>query len=355
MNFDVAMPTALLIVTITTMFLNKRVEAKLKATFEEKEFHTRDIIFLVAMIGVAATVAAIYPNIQTLLLAVFLFSYSILLFTFSYLFSNITKVRAQLFSAGLGIASLTAGTGSFFNPFADNLMLYGSLAFFGLAAFAFFTVIYEQKRGKVKERLHLAVLPPTLFLLLYLFYRDTPVWYPYLLDIYAVTFAILVTLYLGSLFTWKTTFIFAGFLTIMDIILVLGTKTMGEAATTFLNLGLPILVLLPNVPLRIVDGVVILGGLGLGDFFFAGILAGQTYKKFGKKSALVSVLAMAVSFEFFAVLQMAYRVQFFPATVNIICGWLPVVAWKLFAERKTNNNRVKVESKIGVNLAEQGT
>ena len=37
-------------------------------------------------------------------------------------------------------------------------------------------------------------------------------------------------------------------------------------------------------------------GLGLGDFFFAGVLAVQTFNKFGKKTAFIAAVAMAVAF-----------------------------------------------------------
>jgi hypothetical protein len=187
------------------------------------------------------------------------------------------------------------------------------------------------------ERWYLAVLPPALFLLLYLFYQGTLLWFPYFFNVFAIAFAILITLYLASLFTWKVVFIFAGLLTAMDIILVFGTGTMGEAATTLLNLGLPIAVVLPRIPIQ---GAISFGGLGLGDFFFAGILATQTYKKFGEKTAVISALVMAFSLGLFYVIQLYFEIMFFPATVSILCGWLPVVAWKLVAERRTKDNVV---------------
>jgi hypothetical protein len=109
---------------------------------------------------------------------------------------------------------------------------------------------------------------------------------------------------------------------------------MGTAATSLLDLGLPILVLLPHIPLQMVQGAISFGGLGLGDFFFAGIIATQTRKKFGEKTAVISTIAMAISIGIFYAIQLYYQIQFFPATVNIICGWLPVVAWKMLSERK---------------------
>ena len=52
MNFDIAMPLTLFAVTMVAMFLNKRVDRKLKSTLEEKEFHVRDAVLLVAAMSV---------------------------------------------------------------------------------------------------------------------------------------------------------------------------------------------------------------------------------------------------------------------------------------------------------------
>ena len=284
------------------------------------------------MISVAVSVIVFVP--QMAIMAVFLFSYSMLLFTFSYLFSNMPKRKAQLFCSGFGVASLAAGTVALLDPFADSLMFYGALAAYGLAAFAFLALLYEQKRVDTKERWYLAVLPPALFILLYLVYNGTLLWFPYLLDAYGVIFAVLVTLYLGSLFTWKNLFVFAGLLTVMDIVLVLFTGVMVTAAKQVSGLGLPVLVSLPTVPLVITERGVQYMSLGLGDFFFAGILATQTFKKFGKKTAVLSTVTMSLSFAIFETFLMNYQWGAFPGTLMIICGWLPVVAWKILSERK---------------------
>lgn len=268
------------------------------------------------------------------IIAVFLFSYSTLLFTFSYVFSGMRKKRAQLFCLGFGFASLAAGTAALLDPLADSLMFYGGVALLALAAFAFLALLLEWKKADSKERWYLAVLPPALFILLYLVYNGTSLWFPYLLDTYGITFAVLITLYVGSLFTWKSASIFAGLLTVMDIILVLITGVMVTAAKQVAGLGLPVLVSLPTIPVIIVGSNVQFMSLGLGDFFFAGILATQTFRKFGKKTALVSVLTMSVSFAIFEAFLLTYKWGAFPGTLMIICGWLPVVAWKILSERK---------------------
>jgi hypothetical protein len=204
-------------------------------------------------------------------------------------------------------------------------------------------------------------------------YDGAAVWYPALMDIFALTFAVLIILYLGSLFTWKTTVIFAGLLTIVDTILVLGTGTMITAAQQFTGLGLPVLVFLPKIPLiPIPAGSNFIGffgfipsGLGLGDFFFAGILALQTLKKFDKRTAIISIVAMTLSFAIWLVFieeittalepLLGHIPSGFPGTLMIITGWIPVVAWKLLSERKQKTQDREINQKIedGV-LPEQG-
>jgi hypothetical protein len=361
-TLDIAMPLALLAVTAAALFLNKRTEEKLKTTFEEREFRTRDVVLLVVMVVVAISVVA-YVSIldpgqifQNIILLVFIFSYSLLLFTFSYLFSDMKRSWAQLFSLGFGVASLLAGTIGLMAPFVDGLAFYRALAFYGLAAFAFSSIIVDAKKADVKERWYVAVQPPALFVLLFVFfnvvYGGAPVWAPVLLDVFALTFAVLIILYLGSLFTWKTVFVFAVLLTVVDIILVLGTGTMVVAAQQFTGLGLPVLVYLPNVPLIVsAQGALYLRGLGLGDFFFAGILALQTLKKFNKKTALLSIVAMVISFaiweafipEIASALEplLGRELLGFPGTLMIIVGWLPVVVWKILSERKQKQQENK--------------
>ena len=360
-TLDIAMPLTLFAVSMAALLLNERTEGKLKTTFEERELRTRDVILLVAMIVVAISVIA-YISIlnpgqifQNIILLVFIFSYSLLLFTFSYLFSGMKTRRSQLFSLGFGIAGLLAGTMALLEPFADGFAFYRVLAFYGLAAFPFASIVVDVRTPDGKERWYVAVQPPALFVLLFIFfnvvYNGAPIWAPVLLDIFALTFAVLIILYLGSLFTWKTMLVFAVLLTIVDIILVLGTGSMVVAAQQFTGLGLPVLVHLPNVPLVFsASGEALFRGLGLGDFFFAGILALQTFKKFGKKTGYVSVVAMTISFAAFEaflpeivnLLQplLQREINGFPGTLMIILGWLPVVAWKILSERKQEQQEI---------------
>jgi hypothetical protein len=169
------------------------------------------------------------------------------------------------------------------------------------------------------------------------------------MDVFGFTFAILIILYLSSLFTWKTVGLFAVLLTTMDIILVIGTPAMLTAANTFTGLGLPVLVYLPQIPLEATAQGLAFRGLGLGDFFFAGVLAVQTFKKFDKKTAFISVVAMTVAFGIWeAFLRdiiswltpiVGRNIGGFPGTLMIISGWAPIVAWKLLTMR---GKKVKV-------------
>jgi hypothetical protein len=344
LTFDVSMPLLLFAVTIASLVLSKRVEPQLKNTFEERELRARDTVLLVVLIAVAVSVVVFVPQIA--LVALFLFSYCALLFTFSYLFSGVSKRRAQEFFALVGVAGLAVSAVALLGVYGGgSLMFFGGLAALGLAVCAFVAVGYERMKADLKSRWYLAVFPPVLFVIVFFLFMYVPV--PLLslvlVDVFGVIFTVLITLYLASLFTWKVTFIFAGLLTVMDIVLVLVTGFMVTAAEHVVGLGLPVLVSLPTIPLVVTARGISFLSLGLGDFFFAGTLATQTYKKFGKKTALVSAVAMTLSFAVFEAALLSTGFGAFPGTVMIIVGWLPVVAWKLFSGRKTKNN-VKVES-----------
>ena len=187
-------------------------------------------------------------------------------------------------------------------------------------------------------------------MLLFFFYNGTEVWFPYLLDVYGIIFALLIVIYLSTLFKWKTVFIFAAFLTAMDIVLVWVTGTMVQAANAVSNLGLPVLVAFPTIPLVTLEGGILLLRLGLGDFFFAGILTTQTLKKFGRKTAVLSLVTICVSFgvfELFLLNKELYDllpVKALPATLPILIGWLPVVAVKILMERNKKPQSILIET-----------
>jgi hypothetical protein len=126
---------------------------------------------------------------------------------------------------------------------------------------------------------------------------------------------------------------------------------MVRAAEQVAGLGLPVLVTLPTLPLVTTAQGIRFLSLGLGDFFFAGTLATQTYKKYGRGTALVSAVAMTLSFAAFEAGLLSVEFGAFPGTVMIIAGWLPVVAWKLVSARKTKSNvsvvSESLENKVG--------
>ena len=166
----------------------------------------------------------------------FISSYTMLLFTISFIFSNLKKIRAQLFSVGFGIAGIAAGIVCLLNPLQDGFTVFRLAAFFGFAIFCFGVAVYEQYQPSLKERWYVAAQPPAIFVLLFLFFNvisnagTAAVWAPYLMDVFGLTFAILIILYLSSLFSWKTVGLFAVLLTAMDITLVIITPVMVTAA-----------------------------------------------------------------------------------------------------------------------------
>lgn len=341
MNFDIAMPFTLLIVTLASMFLDERIKGKLTGAFEEREFRAKDAVLLVAAMSVAISLIVFIP--QMAIMTVFLFSYSLLLFMFTYIFSDVEKGKAQLLFLVFAAITLAGAAISIFSPGADNLMIYGALALLCLSGFAFISLLYEERRKSTKERWYLAILPPALFVTLYLFYSGTPIWFPYLLDIYGITFAVLITLYLGSLFTWKTTLIFVVLLTAMDIVLVLITGTMVSAANQIRPLQLPVLITLPTFPEVIIDGQLVWMSLGLGDFFFAGLIAIQSRRRYGRKFGIISAVAMATSFFVFEAFLLTYELRAFPGTLMIVTGWIPILVWRELTVRRSAKENFREE------------
>jgi hypothetical protein len=338
MYFDILMPTILFIVTLAAVLLGTKAEKKLKATVEEREFRNRDVALMVAMIAAAVSIVVFIPSMA--IMAVFLFSYSSLLFTVSYVFSGMKIQKLTLYCGVFIGASVLAATAGFLGVLAIELRLYGLLVFGSFAACAFFAMMYARRRKDDKLKWYLAALSPALFLLLFFFYRETSIWFPYLLDVYGIIFAMLIVIYLGTMFTWKTVFIFAAFLTAMDIVLVWVTGTMVQTANAVSGLGLPVLVAFPTIPLIDTTKGILIMRLGLGDFFFAGILGTQTLKKFDKRTGIISLLAMSVSFGLFELILLnpelanALPTRALPATLPIVVGWLPVIALKLLLSRK---------------------
>jgi presenilin-like A22 family membrane protease len=176
----------------------------------------------------------------------------------------------------------------------------------------------------ISQKWYLGPIGPTVFLALYFTFKDTSVWNFWLLDLFAVIFVVFITVYVGSLFTWKTTLVFALLLTIMDVIQVLYTGYMVKTSERIISLSLPIFIVLPVVP-----ALHPLLGLGLGDLFLTGLLSIQTAKKFGRKTALMSVLSIVIVFGIVESFMLTYfPEQALPATVMIFGGWLIVIGAK---------------------------
>lgn len=340
MYFDIVMPLTLFVTTTVAILACEKVEKKLKRVFEEREFQVRDAMLLVAMITVAVSVMTFIPQMAIMLL--FLLAYSLLFFIFAYIFSDFKKAIAKLASEAFFAVSFLTATTSLFTLFhLSTLVAYGAAALYCLCGFSFIVTIYEEDRQHEGERWYLAAIPPALFTSLYVFYNRTPLWFPYLQNIYGLIFAVLITLYLGSLFTWKTSLVFAGLLTVADMVLVLVTRSMVSAATHVSGLRLPILIILPTLPQVVTEEGTLFMSLGLGDFFFAGLLALQTYKKFGRDMAFISSAAMAFSFFVYEAFILTFGVEAFPGTLMIATGWMLIMFLKYLNDRKAARARVE--------------
>lgn len=159
---------------------------------------------------------------------------------------------------------------------------------------------------------YLALLAPALFVALYFLW-----WNLYLLNLFAAIFAICISVYIGSLFTWKTTAVFVGLLTIMDIIQVFITGFMVTSGEKAVSLGLPVVIILPSFPSQ---GYFML--LGLGDIFLSGLLIIQNVQRYGKRWGLATTLAIGAVFFLLETVLLNIEVIAFPATVLVIAGWL---------------------------------
>jgi hypothetical protein len=261
MIFDITLPLALIFIAMAIIILYGKLEKRVKTLFEEREFTIRDAVLLVIAMGGMVTALVFVPSQAILVL--FLWVFSVALFMITYLIS---------------------------------------------------------------QKWFLGFIGPAVFLALYFIFRDwnTWVWKWYLLDVFAVIFIVFITVYVGSFFTWKTTLVFALFLTIMDIIQVLGTGYMVTTSEKVFSLALPIFIVLPVMP-----SLEFLMALGLGDLFLTGLLGIQTVKKFGRRFAMGSILSIAIVFGIVEAFTLTYYPhQALPATVMIFGGWLIAITAK---------------------------
>jgi len=179
-----------------------------------------------------------------------------------------------------------------------------------------YSVVFFLFTYLIMPKWYLAVPTPVLFIALYL----SPYWNIYLFNFFAIIFGICISVYMGSLFTWKTTIAFVALLTIVDIVQVLITRFMVVSGEKMLQLGLPIAIITPSFPS---EGWMT---LGLGDIFLFGLLSIQTTQKYGRKFGLASIISVTAVFLLLQTILLNSGVQSFPATVFIISGWLTALA-----------------------------
>ena len=160
------------------------------------------------------------------------------------------------------------------------------------------------------KRWLLAVFPPIIFLLSYFF-----CWNLFVFNLFVVIFSMIITVYASGLFSWRTVWIFAVLLTVMDVIQVFFTGFMGQSATKMIELRLPVLLMLPTYP----SGLTI--GLGLGDLFLAGLLSIHISTKCGVKAGILTAAMNSLAmFIFETALLNTMFARFFPATLVVIAG-----------------------------------
>jgi len=179
-----------------------------------------------------------------------------------------------------------------------------------IAAYSYMLFVFTYM---VMKKWYLAAVPPVVFLVSYVYlFSQLAVF-----NLFVVIFAIVITIYISSFFTWKTVWLFAAILTAMDIIHVYVTGFMKQAAIGMIELKLPVMLILPRFP----PGHLI--GLGTGDLFLAGLLAVQTAKKLGQKAGILVAAMNGVAMFVFEVISFNTGfADFFPATIVVVAGWL---------------------------------
>jgi len=212
------------------------------------------------------------------------------------------------------------------------------LSVYSLLTFTFTYVVFP--------RWYVAILTPAAFLTLYFLLKETVLWSLYLLNFFAMVFAVLITIYLGKLFTWKATTAFAALLTGMDIVQVLLTRHMVTSYKKLSQLQLPIAIRVPAFPPIMRGDNLLFIGLGLGDLFFAGLLGLQAFRRFGVKTAIVSLVAISASFMLFEMAMLNYGWGSFPGTLMILCGWLPVVVASELQRKAGHENPARISQTL---------
>jgi hypothetical protein len=268
MEFDILLPISVFIIVAISVILYRKVIVKFNTIFEEKKLNVRDVLLMVISMGVMVTAIAFIPG--QIIQILFISSYSYIIFSFFYI---------------------------------------------------------------ITKKIYLAIGPTVSFIVFYLLYwwnKFTLPWMNvFLFNFFVALITLIITVQLGSLFSWKTTWIFAILLTAMDIFQVSVTGFMVHSATKMIDLKLPVALILPTFPARTVIG------LGIGDIFLSGLLSIHTSLKYGKRAGILTAIAISTAFFFFEVTLFNLALfKFFPATVVVILGWFLSVGIIKFSSRK---------------------
>jgi hypothetical protein len=249
MNFDAVLPVTLSAFIIAVMFLFQRIEKDIRLLFEKDvKFQTRDVVILVAVMGVMITVMALVPD----------------------------RVLQIFYTAAISYMLFS---------FTNNIL----------------------------KKWYLALAPPAIFVLCYLF-----MWNIITFNIFAFSFAAIVISYLTVFFNWKTTLVFAGLLTGLDVFQVFITGFMGQLAEkAVFNLQLPVVIMIPTYP---TIGRII---LGIGDILLSGLLTNQNMLRQGRRSGILTAMSIGIAMFVFELVELnADYFRYFPATIVVLLGWL---------------------------------
>ena len=188
-----------------------------------------------------------------------------------------------------------------------------------LALLVFFVAIYSVGlflfAYTVWPKWYASVIFPAVFILLYLYH-----WTIVEMDIFSFAFVVFLSMALNGFFSWKTSALFAGLLTVVDVIHVFGTKLMISSAMKIVALKLPLTIILPTFPS---EGQIV---IGLGDIFLAILLSLQTSERMGRNLGLICALSISLMFLILEAVQLNFKLQFFPATITVVAGWLATVS-----------------------------
>lgn len=262
MKVDFLLPLILLLTTITSLMLYGRVERRVKIIIGERRVKPREVFLIIASMGALVTLVILLPGFM--LQIIFLFAYSYMLLIFSYIILN---------------------------------------------------------------RWAFALIPPVAFMATYLLVTYlTPkdhIASLLFMNLSAAIFAVMATVYINSMFSWKVTLIFASLLTIMDFMQVFWTGHMVEAAYKMESLRLPVMLSSQ------------LAMLGTGDAFLSGLLSVQAAARYGIAAGFTAAAAIAVALFIFEILALNSYIRYsaFPATIIVLLGWLLGLAIYLLGRR----------------------